>query len=469
MLRKRGKSSAECKDDCHCKDSYDENAPKERKDTWRATALRAAILLLFLVAVVRVSVKSSFSPSLPHIKKQKRARFPKYGSKEFAQQCNWTLVPPDTPEPKCSILVRPPVRSNEGIADWASQITRAYMQARQAGCKLVFDYGLDVDISQVLVPYTDHAIHNWTVPSEVKCNDICQNSISFKFGDWAGKKFQRVPYFRHVFTFSHDYLYPGDYAYMSQALPGFDMATGMACALGNLFQLSPVADQFEPNLYTKLLPALQDEDALVLALYMRTNRADVMAVNEKKNESVAPEQAGKYNSTVESFAKMAHCLEEQYLTGLAEAGVDITRVYWIALSDSPEAKKTVIEGYSGKDANERIPEESRKYKSRVIPREVLATGARGIHVRAERNPSTLEFAEAFLDWYLIGESDAVITDQTSSFGPTGAMRTNRPIYRGPKCEKLPLIHELSEKEEREAKALPARKARAAQQVTGKKQ
>ena len=124
----------------------------------------------------------------------------------------------------------------------------------------------------------------------------------------------------------------------------------------------------------------------------------------------------------------------------------------MVLSDSPEAKKSAIDGYSGKDANARLPENKQKWKSRVIPREVLTTGSRGIHVRPERNPSTSEFAEAFLDWYLIGESDAVVTDMQSSFGPTGAMRTNRPLYRGGKCEQLPLVHEPSEKAAKELAA-----------------
>lgn len=220
----------------------------------------------------------------------------------------------------------------------------------------------------------------------------------------------------------------------------------MACALGNLLNLSPKAAQFEPSLYTTILPALQDAHALVIALYMRTNRADVMAVYETKNESIAAEVRGKYNQSVASYANMAQCLEEEYLTGVLEPEVDIDKVYWIVLSDSPEAKRTAIEGYSGKDANARIPLEKHKFKNRHIIRHVLATGARGIHVRAQRNPSTAEFAEAFLDWYLLGESDVVVTDQTLSFGPTGAIRTNRPIYSAPNCKPLGLIHEQSEKE-----------------------
>jgi hypothetical protein len=141
---------------------------------------------------------------------------------------------------------------------------------------------------------------------------------------------------------------------------------------------------------------------------MRTNRADVMAVNELKNESVKEEVRGKYNSTAESFGEMAKCLEEQYLTGLLEPGIDIQKVVWIVLSDSPEAKRTVVEAFTNQDANGAIPVEKQQFKNRVIPRTVLMTGARGIHVRSFRKPSTDEFAEAFLDWFLIGEVTSLL-------------------------------------------------------------
>lgn len=342
---------------------------------------------------------------------QKRARFPKYESPEFEQQCNWTIPSStDREDPPCSILVRPPVKSNEGVADWASQITRGFMQARQAGCKVIFDYGVDVDISQVLEPFPSvHSVLNWTVPHEVKCNEHCQRSVSYRVGDWSGRPNPKlVPYYRHFFTFTHDWYYRGDFPHMPQVFPGFDIETGMACALGNLFHLSPKAAQFEPSLFTTLLPSLQDPDALVIALYMRTNRADVMAVNELKNESVKEEVRGKYNSTAESFGEMAKCLEEQYLTGLLEPGIDIQKVVWIVLSDSPEAKRTVVEAFTNQDANGAIPVEKQQFKNRVIPRTVLMTGARGIHVRSFRKPSTDEFAEAFLDWFLIGEVTSLL-------------------------------------------------------------
>ena len=59
-----------------------------------------------------------------------------------------------------------------------------------------------------------------------------------------------------------------------------------------------------------------------------------------------------------------------------------------------------------------------------------------MHTRTQRDPSTADLAEAVIDWYLVGESDLVVTDSGSpSFGGTAALRTARPLYdaRGGKC------------------------------------
>ena len=64
-----------------------------------------------------------------------------------------------------------------------------------------------------------------------------------------------------------------------------------------------------------------------------------------------------------------------------------------------------------------------------ITRRIVVTSARGAHTRLEGGGvSTADFAEAFIDWYLLGESDAVIANKLYSFGMTAAFRTARPIY-----------------------------------------
>jgi hypothetical protein len=56
--------------------------------------------------------------------------------------------------------------------------------------------------------------------------------------------------------------------------------------------------------------------------------------------------------------------------------------------------------------------------------------------------------EAFIDWYLIGESDIVVSDNESpTFGGTASLRTFRPYHDAITCRKLPLLHNETEKVE----------------------
>ena len=68
-------------------------------------------------------------------------------------------------------------------------------------------------------------------------------------------------------------------------------------------------------------------------------------------------------------------------------------------------------------------------KAAGITRRIFVTSARGAHTKLEGGGvSTADFAEAAIDWYLLGESDAVIANKLYTFGITGAFRTARPIY-----------------------------------------
>ena len=58
-----------------------------------------------------------------------------------------------------------------------------------------------------------------------------------------------------------------------------------------------------------------------------------------------------------------------------------------------------------------------------------------------RKPKTDEFAEALVDWWLLGESDVVVSHSSYSFAHTAALRTARPIYKalgGGQCHRLML-------------------------------
>jgi len=249
-------------------------------------------------------------------------------------------------------------------------------------------------------------------------------------------------------------LYKDDFSYLAEAdkLPGFRLQIGMACVMGNIFRdLAPTATDFEPTLFTDLLPALRDEETVVITLYVRTNRADGMAISEMKNETMAQEKKITKDDFLKSHASIARCLEEEYLKGHREQPElsTLSRFVWMVISDSQETKRHATEVYSSPNVNTEIPMESKKWKEKVIPRQVLHTSARGVHTRPERHPKTPDFAEGFIDWFLIGESDAVIVERISSFGPTGAMRTNRPMFRttghGNCSEPIPVLRDPSER------------------------
>lgn len=231
------------------------------------------------------------------------------------------------------------------------------------------------------------------------------------------------------YKYSRDYfLKQGSFAALRRALPGLDLESGMACSLASLFQLAPSAAQFEPLLFTKILPMLHRENTFVLALYIRTGFADVQATKEQTN-STAHEGIIAATNLAKKIVNCALGLEQEYLLSNNTTS-HYSQVIWMVVSDSQFCKSWVNETYG-----------HRFVDNTTFPREVVSTSSRGAHSRASRDPSTADFAEALLDWYLIGESDAVISDQimAPSFGDTAALRTARPLYKvygyPPVCER----------------------------------
>ena len=106
----------------------------------------------------------------------------------------------------------------------------------------------------------------------------------------------------------------------------------------------------------------------------------------------------------------------------------IVYIVWMVVSDSVTVKEWLADEFSGNNTNARIAKDQQRYPGRVIPRYVLTTTARGIHTRAKRKTSTADFAEAMIDWWLIGQSDVVVSSGSMSFGETAALRTQRPTY-----------------------------------------
>lgn len=116
----------------------------------------------------------------------------------------------------------------------------------------------------------------------------------------------------------------------------------------------------------------------------------------------------------------------------------------MVVTDSPYLKGWIAKSYDTQQ--QQHTNSTSNVGGASLLREVVTTRSRGAHTRTQRGPSTAEFAEAFIDWYLLGESDIVVTNGFSpSFGGTATLRTARPLYRalttGDKCRKVKLLHD----------------------------
>jgi len=370
-------------------------------------------------------------------------RFPVFGSKEFIKQCPWAVVRQTQTTNDCTFLLRPQPSGNEGITEWVSKAASAYISAQQTGCRLLMDYGNQVDLSQILIP-----VINWTIPPGFSCSNHCTRQIAIhKTSDADVRTIEkqlgitivvRVPFYRYAYL-PHQRYNQSMVEELKQHLDGFDVKTGMACSLGSLFQLSPRISQFEPQLFTRILPTLRDEKSLVIAIYQRTGHTDQVATAEKSGQ-VAKERFDAYKESIRPTISCALQLEEMYLSSSTNKGeFPFTRIIWTMVSDGAQLKEWVAQTYGGSqnDANARIAAEKQRWKNRVIPREVVTTSSKGRHTRLARKPSTADFADAFIDWYLIGESDLVITNTLMfSFGAAGSLRTALPLYLASSCSKL---------------------------------
>ena len=206
-------------------------------------------------------------------------RFPKFGSPEFRKTCSWT-TPPMTKASNCTILVRPRQNEHEGMAQWISSTVTNYIDSRVRKCKLLVDYGSNVNLSQVLVPHFE-----WLAPKDFQCQKekSCERGAAMSI---AGRT-PNIPFYRAVYSdISTSQLKRKQYRDLEQTLSGFHVENGMSCSLAALFDLAPSASQYEPELFTKLLPILRDPTALVMTVYIRTGLTDQM-VREERNASAA--------------------------------------------------------------------------------------------------------------------------------------------------------------------------------------
>jgi len=181
-----------------------------------------------------------------------------------------------------------------------------------------------------------------------------------------------------------------------------------------MFQLASAAAQFEPYLFTTLLPTLRDPEALVLSVNVRTGFTD----HVERNETAALINMRQYEASAEVSVKCALELEQDFLEG-QRGGFPFSRIVWMPITDSTHVKRYVVKRYDAKDVSD----------GKAMWRTVLTTRTQGRHSKPSRNPSTADFAETMIDWYLHGESDVVVTNSPyATFTTTAAMQTSGPVY-----------------------------------------
>ena len=378
---------------------------------------------------VATAATNNKTPSLHH-------PFPVFGTPEFSQQCAWTEYKGNTGN--CTLLVRPQPGHHEGIGLFLPNVVTGHLLAQQAGCDLILDYGPGIDMSRILLPNA----RNWTVPRGFQARiqersfDLHHYSNPMQvvlLGKILGIPLVYTRSFRFTYRLleTHD-LYPDQFENVQWALPGFNPETAFACSLASLFRLSPSVAQFQPDLFTNILPALHAHDALTMSLYIRTGHTDIAATKERTNATNPFQEEHDYRAS--HAMDILHCAMELEKQMLAENSL-YNQVVWMVVTDSQDLKRWITDTYDTTTSSA---------NNTSLKRQVITTTSRGAHTRTGRDPSTADLAEALMDWYLIGESDLVVKDGNApSFGGTGALRTARPLYDASpkgKCSKIPTIH-----------------------------
>jgi hypothetical protein len=293
-----------------------------------------------------------------------------------------------------------------------------FIMAKQARCSTFYiDYGgPGINISELLEPHP--GIYDWRVPTPgfscPKDDPTC--TIAWQsYARGGGPNFREirkqltlaaVPNYRNPYGEETSYKQNQNFRGMKGVFgDDFELESSMACAMGSMLSLSRSAVKFQPNLFTTILPTLRDPNALVLSVYIRSGQTERFHHEELVE---------KYQEQAKAIAGCAIQVEEEML---AKEQNQNQVVVWMLVTDSQYVKTFITDTYSSPNR-----------------RTILTTQSRGAHTKTRNNePSTADFAEAFLDWYLIGESDAVIADHRApSFGNTATFRTARPYYKVPK-------------------------------------
>lgn len=334
--------------------------------------------------------------------------FPQFGSQEYSERCNWVLDNANLLRHEGIIYVTTVPQGHEGLAQWVSGILNGFVVSKLLDAKLQIDYAPGVAIHDIIAPVQETI--DWRVTPDFNCTGRCKKIYGLpsqsRIYSFERQLQPRIPIYRHASQTNNkkNVLQESDYVGLQQRLPGFHLDDGYACAFQALIKLSTTgAVKYQPDLFTRILPAMSDPSACVLTLYIRTGFADEME-DAHREQREAREQPNGPTRASRSVTNCALELEKLHSS---------SHSVWMVITDSSTTKSWVQSTFEDKN------------------RKVLVTQSEGKHTRPGANPSTAAFAEGFLDWYLIGEAQAVITsNRWYSYGFMGAARTNRPFYEG---------------------------------------
>lgn len=399
-------------------------------------------------------------------------RFPRRSSDGFRRECSWVTDPDPHRDwhGNCTVhhsFTPSDINGKEEVSRWSSEVTSAYILSRMGGCRFLFDCGPGVDL---------RSLSNWELPPE---NFVCreeENCVSPRFNatEFSPEALFRgdlpvighvpaIPWYGFILQYPTGQLFREEFSAAYALLPGFKLETGMACAAGNMFDLTPNASG-EEQLVSDILPTLRANPSI--AMYIPTGKA------EPKGEGISLEHGDERQVDPEdiigAFVATALEYERRYIAGelaINEFGRtksrvppsrDTTTLVWHVITDSQHVKDEIKSKHDGKvvhnstsplvktkavisgsvfdmssfhiDNSATIAEDNDTFQRSIITRRVFVTNSQGIDAHLPHGAPAKYFSEAIVDWYLIGESDGVIASPSYSFGIAGALRTARPIY-----------------------------------------
>ena len=392
-------------------------------------------------------------------------RFPHFGSPEHNKACGGNRVrytsaanttsketaPREENSTKCSVLVRPDPNGTEGLALWASNVVMGYFihgQIAGGACKFYIDYGPGVDVEAALISQPSPTATVWSIPPKKGFDCRIDDNCHYIWTEPSGSAYRynyrpflrqqqlaAVPFYRFAYNPRYDKLNVADFRDLGKSLMGkngksdgeFNVHTGFACAFSSLFQLSPEAVRYEPNLFTHLLPTLQDPTALVIGIYIRTG-----ATEGKASAAAGYEAVDNAEAHIAASKEILNCAQEQEIHfgkgkeddesgGIVRRKPKPQRIVWMLVTDSRHLKEYVSKEYGGVDVvvrnDKRVGDTAGDgdAPTSTIPRVVLTTSSTGAHTRPKGAVTEFDggidaqrtegFASAVIDWWLLGESD----------------------------------------------------------------